>query len=124
MYRPAIKSNPGMITPPTTNGMVDVPITPIRNRPPSPDSPLRPVELFGTDDSQSGNEILGATQPAVSPNIEALEVVVCSVEEKVELCQERILSLEKELRVQIDFVNNVIIILIAFGVAHLMLLWF
>jgi hypothetical protein len=113
-----------MITPPPRDYRPSSPITPIRSSPPSRDSPMRTVELFpddnddylSTDDNKANKDQATET---METDIEALEVVVCAIEDKVDLLEARLMKTEKNSFENITLFNRVLMTINVMVFAHL-----
>lgn len=86
-----------MNTPPPSLRVIQTPVTPIRDsfRIDTPsESPVRNVQLFADP----------STNPTQDSNVgvEALEVLLCSVEQKVELLEKKLLLLNRKVMALVD----------------------
>jgi|APSaa5957512576_1039674.scaffolds.fasta_scaffold05669_2 hypothetical protein len=118
-----------MITPLRTTQAPMTPTAPIRGSPPPPESPVRTIQLFpggesdefDSFDSFSEDDVKQkdkATETGVS-DVEALEVLVCSIEDRMDTFHVRLVNLEKGVMANVDTMNrNMMIINIAMF-AHL-----
>lgn len=117
-----------MITPPRTTQAPVTPTTPPRGRPPPPESPLRTIQLFPGGESDEFEQISTsedevkqkdqATNTGVS-DVEALEVLICSIEDKVDMIENRVIKLENGIMAKIDTMNRIMMVINIAMFAHL-----
>lgn len=115
-----------MITPPcTTRAPETPPITPTRCRPPSPVSPVRTIQLFPGGESYEFDNFSEddvkqkdkATETGVS-DVEALEVLICSIEDRMDTIHDRLVKLEKGVMANVDTMNRLMLIINIAMFAH------
>ena len=108
------------------------PTAPIRGSPPPPESPVRTIQLFpggesdefdsfDSFDSFSEDDVKQkdkATETGVS-NVEALEVLVCSIEDRMDTFHVRLVNLEKGVMANVDTMNRIMMIINIAMFAHL-----
>lgn len=102
------------------------PTIPIRGSPPLPESPVRIIQLFpGGEsdefDSFSEDDVKQkdkATETGVS-DVEALEVLVCSIEDSMDTFHDRLVNLEKGVMANVDTMNRLMMIINIAMFAHL-----
>lgn len=103
------------------------PTAPTRGIPPPPESPVRTTQLFlgGESDeffSFSEDDVKQkdkATETGVS-DVEALEVVVCSIEDRMDTFHDRLVNIEKGVMANVDTMNHLMIIINIAIFAHLL----
>ena len=126
MYPHQTRSSFVMITPPRTTQAPMTPTIPIRGSPPLPESPVRIIQLFpGGEsdefDSFSEDDVKQkdkATETGVS-DVEALEVLVCSIEDSMDTFHDRLVNLEKGVMANVDTMNRLMMIINIAMFAHL-----
>lgn len=107
-----------MITPPCTTRAPVTPTTPTRGSPPPPESPVRTIQLFpdgesdefdsfSEDDVKQKDKV---TETGVS-DVEALEVLICSIEDKMDTIHDRLVKLEKGVIANVDTMNRLMMII-------------
>ena len=102
-----------MTTPPSTTQAL-IPTTPTRGIPSPLVSPMRIIQLFpGGEsdefDSFSEDDVKPkekATETGVS-DVEALEVLICSIEDRMDTIHDRVIKLEKGVMENVDTMNRV-----------------
>lgn len=94
------------------------PSTPIRGSPPPPESPVRTIQLFPGGESDEFDRFSEddvnpkdkTTETGVS-DVEALGVLICSIEDRMDTFHDRLVNLEKGVMANVDTMNRLMMII-------------
>ena len=116
-----------MITPPCTTLVAATPDTPTRGNPNSSESPVRIVELFPCGNSDELDSFYDVKQQdkvteTVLSNVEVLEVLIASIEDKVDTIENKVFNLEKNIMENVTTMNRIIMIIKIALFVHLVFL--